>query len=91
MVEIADAGQTDLLVGAIDLVAVDDKKMVGKLSAPLGKSVIVVLTGKDDHGNAISTRYVIDYHLHAHRSRTASTLRSRHGLLNFCLWACCGA
>lgn len=44
----------------IDLLAADGKKMVGKLSAPLGKGAIVVLTGKDDHGDVISARYVLN-------------------------------
>lgn len=35
-------------------------KLVGKLPAPLAKGAIVVLTGKDDHGDAISARYVIN-------------------------------
>lgn len=39
--------------------AADDKKLVAKLSEPLAKGAIVVLTGKDDHGDAISVRYVI--------------------------------
>jgi cytochrome c-type biogenesis protein CcmE len=43
----------------VDLVAADAKKMVGKLPAPLGKGAIVVLTGKDDHGDVISARYVL--------------------------------
>lgn len=37
----------------------DGDKLVGKLAAPLEKGAIVVLTGKDDHGHAISSRYVI--------------------------------
>ena len=36
------------------------KRFVAKLPAPLGKGAIVVLTGKDDHGDAISARYVIN-------------------------------
>ena len=44
----------------VDLVAADGKKMVGKLPAPLGKGAIVVLTGKDDHGDVISARYVLN-------------------------------
>lgn len=34
-------------------------KLVGKLAAPLAAGAIVVITGKDDHGHAISSRYVI--------------------------------
>jgi hypothetical protein len=44
----------------IDLSSANGKKMVGKLPAPLAKGTIVVLTGKDDHGDVISSRYVID-------------------------------
>jgi cytochrome c-type biogenesis protein CcmE len=43
----------------VELVAADDKKMVGKLPAPLEKGAIVVLSGKDDHGDVISARYVL--------------------------------
>ena len=50
------AGKTS----SLDLVAADDKRMVGKLAAPLGKGAIVVLTGKDDHGDVISARYVLN-------------------------------
>jgi len=39
---------------------VENKKLVGKLAAPIGKGAIVVLTGKDDHGDAISVRYTIN-------------------------------
>jgi hypothetical protein len=53
---VQEAGKT----ATIDLVAADGKKMVGKLAAPLGKGAIVVLTGKDDHGDVISARYVIN-------------------------------
>lgn len=35
------------------------KKLVAKLPAPLDKGAIVVLSGKDDHGEPISARYVI--------------------------------
>ncbi len=44
----------------IPMVDVGNKKLVGKLAAPLGKGAIVVLTGKDDHGDAISVRYTIN-------------------------------
>lgn len=43
----------------VDLVDSDGKKLVGKLPAPLGKGAIVVLSGKDDHGDVISARYVL--------------------------------
>ena len=36
------------------------KRLVAKLAAPLGKGAIVVLTGKDHHGDAVSARYVIN-------------------------------
>ena len=52
---VQDGGKTT----SIDLVAADGKRMVGKLAAPLGKGAIVVLTGKDDHGDVISARYVL--------------------------------
>ncbi|MGE0853463.1 MAG: hypothetical protein AB7O44_28270 [Hyphomicrobiaceae bacterium] len=52
---IQDAGKTT----NVDLVATDGKKMVGKLAAPLGKGAIVVLSGKDDHGDVINARYVL--------------------------------
>jgi maltose-binding protein MalE len=44
----------------VDLVDSNGKKMVGKLPTPLGKGAIVVLTGKDDHGDVISARYVLN-------------------------------
>ena len=34
-------------------------KLVGKLAVPIGPGAIVVLTGKDDHGHAVSARYTI--------------------------------
>ncbi len=34
-------------------------KLTGKLDAPLSAGAIVVITGKDDHGHAVSSRYVI--------------------------------
>ena len=44
----------------VDLTDSGGKKMVGKLPAPLGKGAIVVLTGKDEHGDVISSRYVLN-------------------------------
>jgi hypothetical protein len=44
----------------VQLTNVDNKKLVGKLAAPLAKGAIVVITGKDDHGDAISARYTIN-------------------------------
>lgn len=40
--------------------APDGKRLVGKLARPVGKGAIVVLSGKDDHGDVISARYVVD-------------------------------
>jgi cytochrome c-type biogenesis protein CcmE len=37
----------------------DGKKLVAKLPAPLEKGAIVVLTGKDHHGDQFNARYVI--------------------------------
>lgn len=38
---------------------VKGEKLVAKLPAPLEKGTIVVLTGKDDHGERLNARYVI--------------------------------
>jgi len=40
---------------------VDDKgkRLVAKLPAPLDKGAVVVLTGKDDHGDPLNARHVI--------------------------------
>jgi hypothetical protein len=40
--------------------AAADNRMIARLAAPLAKGAIVVLTGKDDHGDAISSRYVVN-------------------------------
>jgi hypothetical protein len=53
--DIQDGGKTT----SVDL-ASDGKKLVGKLAAPVGKGAVVVLTGKDDHGDVISARYVAE-------------------------------
>ena len=37
----------------------DGKKLVAKLPAPLEKGAIVVLTGKDHHGDQLNARYLI--------------------------------
>ncbi len=37
----------------------DGKKLVAKLPAPLEKGAIVVITGKDEHGDQFNARYVI--------------------------------
>lgn len=44
----------------IVLVDSENKKLVGKLAAPLTKGAVVVITGKDDHGDPISVRYTIN-------------------------------
>jgi hypothetical protein len=36
------------------------KRLVAKLPAPLAKGAIVVLTGKDNHGDQFSARYVVN-------------------------------
>ena len=43
----------------ISLVDQEGKRLVGKLDAPLAKGAIVVVTGKDDHGDQLNARYVI--------------------------------
>lgn len=53
---IQDAGKST----TVPLVDIENRKLVGKLSAPLGKGAIVVITGKDDHGDAVSARYTIN-------------------------------
>jgi hypothetical protein len=40
--------------------APDGDRFVAKLAAPLAKGAIVVITGKDDHGAAVSARYVLN-------------------------------
>lgn len=44
----------------VELKNVGDAKLAGALTAPVEKGAIVVLSGKDDHGHAISARYVIE-------------------------------
>jgi ABC-type transport system involved in cytochrome bd biosynthesis fused ATPase/permease subunit len=53
---VQDAGKAT----PVELKDDDGKKLVGKLAAPLAKGAIVVLTGKDGEGHAISARYVIN-------------------------------
>jgi hypothetical protein len=43
----------------INLADQGGKRLVGKLPAPLDKGAIVVLTGKDHHGDQFNSRYVI--------------------------------
>jgi hypothetical protein len=44
----------------VDFADVGGKKLVAKLAAPLTKGAIVVLTGKDHHGDVISARFTVD-------------------------------
>lgn len=44
---------------AVELADSGNTKFVGKLAAPLGAGAVVVLTGKDEHGHAITSRYVL--------------------------------
>ncbi len=44
---------------SVNLVDQQGKKLVGKLDAPIEKGAVVVITGKDHHGNSISARYTI--------------------------------
>jgi hypothetical protein len=43
----------------VNLTDQEGKRLVGKLQAPLTKGAVVVLTGKDHHGDQFNTRYVI--------------------------------
>jgi hypothetical protein len=43
----------------VALADADGKKLVGKLDAPLAPGAVVVVTGKDDHGDVLSARYTI--------------------------------
>ena len=43
----------------LNLADQDGKKLVAKLPAPLDKGAIVVVTGKDGHGDQFNVRYVI--------------------------------
>lgn len=43
----------------INLSSNDGKRLIGKLDAPLQKGAVVVVTGKDHHGDRFNTRYVI--------------------------------
>jgi hypothetical protein len=52
---IQQSGKTTTL----DFADRDGKRLVAKLPAPLEKGAIVVLTGKDDHGDRFNARYVI--------------------------------
>jgi hypothetical protein len=52
---IQQAGKT----ATVNLVDHQGKKLVAKLPAPLDKGAIVVLSGKDHHGDQFNARYVI--------------------------------
>jgi hypothetical protein len=52
---IQQSGKTTTL----DFADQDGKKLVAKLPAPLDKGAIVVLSGKDHHGDRFNARYVI--------------------------------
>jgi cytochrome c-type biogenesis protein CcmE len=52
---IQQAGKTT----SLDFADQDGKKLVAKLPAPLDKGAIVVLSGKDHHGDRFNARYVI--------------------------------
>jgi hypothetical protein len=43
----------------INLSSNDGKRLVGKLDAPLQKGAVVVVTGKDHHGDRFNTRFVV--------------------------------
>jgi len=43
----------------VDFADQDGKKLVAKLPAPLDKGAIVVLSGKDHHGDRFNARFVI--------------------------------
>ena len=44
----------------INFVDQEGKRLVGKLEAPLSKGAIVVVTGKDHHGDQFNARYVVN-------------------------------
>lgn len=52
---VQQGGKTESVV----LKSTDGKKLTGTLPVAIDKGAIVVLTGKDDHGDGISSRYVI--------------------------------
>jgi hypothetical protein len=52
---IQQSGKTTTL----DFADQDGKKLVAKLPAPLDKGAIVVISGKDHHGDRFNARYVI--------------------------------
>lgn len=44
----------------VNFVDQNGKRLIAKLAVPLGKGAIVVLTGKDHHGDQFNARYVIN-------------------------------
>ena len=54
-VVIQQSGKTAI----VELVDEQGKRLVGKLAAPIMKGAIVVVTGRDRHGDIISGRFVI--------------------------------
>jgi cytochrome c-type biogenesis protein CcmE len=52
---IQQAGKTS----TIDFADLDGKKLVAKLPAPLEKGAVVVISGKDHHGDRFNARYTI--------------------------------
>jgi hypothetical protein len=53
---IQQAGKTT----TVDFVDQKGEKLVAKLPAPLAKGAVVVVTGKDHHGDQFNARYVIN-------------------------------
>jgi hypothetical protein len=53
---IQDGGKTS----TINFVDQGGKHLVAKLPAPLGKGAIVIVTGKDHHGDQLNARYVLN-------------------------------
>ena len=53
---IQQAGKTT----TVELTDQQGKRLTGKLDAPIEKGAIVVVTGRDKHGDVISARYVME-------------------------------
>jgi hypothetical protein len=52
--------QQDGKTTTINLTDDGGKRLVAKLAAPLAKGAIVILSGKDHHGDQFSARYVVN-------------------------------
>lgn len=52
---VQDGGKTT----TINLADEKGERLVGKLAAPLGKGAVVVVSGKDHHGDQFNARFVI--------------------------------